>query len=68
VTLLSLQQDSVVTRVNSDVAYSYFKQQNAKGLYQGILVPNSDFMISNGEYLPNEEVDHITEVPFIGFR
>jgi hypothetical protein len=65
VALLSLQQDSVVTRVNSDVAYTYFKQQNSKGLYQEILVPNSDFMISDGEYLPNEEVDHITEMPFM---
>jgi hypothetical protein len=34
VTLLSLQQDSVVTRVNSDVAYAYFMQQNSKGDYR----------------------------------
>jgi hypothetical protein len=65
VTLLSLQQDSVVTRVNSDVAYAYFTKQNAKGPYQEILVPNSDFMVSNGEYLPNTGVDHLTELPFI---
>lgn len=65
VTLLSLQQDSVVTRVNSDVAYAYFTQQNAKGPYQELLVPNSDFMVSDGEYLPNAGVDHLTEVPFM---
>ena len=65
VTLLSLSEDSVVTRVNSDVAYTYFKQQNAKGPYQELLVPNSDFMVSYGEYLPNGEVDHISEVPFM---
>ena len=65
VRLLSLEQDSVVTRVNSDVAYAYFTQQNSKGSYQETLVPNSDFMISDGEYLSNGEVDHVTEVPFM---
>ena len=65
VTLVSLQQDSVVTRVNSDVAFAYFTRQNAKGPYQEILVPNSSFMVSDGEYLPNAEVDHLTEVPFL---
>jgi hypothetical protein len=65
VTLLSLQQDSVVTRVNSDVAFTYFTKQNAKGPYQEILVPNSSFMVSDGEYLPNTGVDHLTELPFM---
>ncbi len=65
VTLLSLEQDSVVTRVNSDVAYNYFTSQNSNGSYQELLVPNSDFMISNGAYLPAGEVDHTTEVPFM---
>jgi hypothetical protein len=65
VTLVSLQQDSVVTRVNSDVAYAYFTQQNPKGLYQEQLVPNSDFTISNGQYLPNGNVDHLSEMPFL---
>ncbi len=65
VTLVSLQQDSVVTRVNSDVAYTYFTQGNPKGLYQEQLVPNSDFTISNGEYLPNGNVDHTSEMPFL---
>ena len=65
VTLVSLSQDSVVTRVNSDVAYAYFTKQNAKGPYQEVLVPNGNFMISDGEYLPNAEVDHVTELPFM---
>ena len=65
VTLVSLEGDSVVTRVNSDVAYAYFKQQNPSGSYQEELVPNSDFMISNGEYLPASEVDHTSELPFM---
>lgn len=65
VTLVSLQQDSVVTRVNSDVAYAYFTKQNPKGTYQEQLVPNSDFTVSNGNYLPNGNVDHITEMPFL---
>ena len=30
-TLVSLEQDSIVTRVNSDVAFAYFMQQNLKG-------------------------------------
>jgi hypothetical protein len=65
VTLVSLQQDSVVTRVNSDVAYAYFMQKNPKGSYQENLVPNTDFMVSNGEYLPASEVDHTSELPFM---
>jgi hypothetical protein len=65
VTLVSLQQDSVVTRVNSDVAYAYFMQKNPKGSYQEDLVPNTDFMVSNGEYLPASEVDHTSELPFM---
>ena len=47
------------------MAYAYFTKQNAKGPYQEILVPNSDFMVSNGEYLPNTGVDHLTELPFM---
>lgn len=65
VTLVSLQQDSVVTRVNSDVAYAYFMQKNPHGSYQEDLVPNTDFMVSNGEYLPASEVDHTSELPFL---
>jgi hypothetical protein len=65
VTLVSLQQDSVVTRVNSDVAYAYFMQNNPHGSYQEDLVPNTDFMVSNGEYLPASEVDHTSELPFL---
>jgi hypothetical protein len=65
VTLVSLQQDSVVTRVNSDVAFAYFTQHNPQGSYQEDLVPNSDFMVSYGKYLLNGGVDHTSEEPFL---
>jgi hypothetical protein len=64
VVLLSLEQDSVVTRRNTDVAYSYFQQQNPKGSYQEILVPNAEFLAPG--ILSDAEVDHLTELPFLG--
>ncbi|MGC2401471.1 MAG: lipase family protein [Acidobacteriaceae bacterium] len=63
VTLLSLQQDSVVTRTNTDVAYAYFQQQNSGVSYNEELVPNSDFAIAGT--LGDGQVDHTTEVPFL---
>lgn len=64
VTLVSLEQDSVVTRVNSDVAYTYFEQKNSKGPYQEDLVPNGDFFIPG--YFADGNIDHLSELPFLG--
>jgi hypothetical protein len=63
VTLVSLEQDSVVTRTNSDVAFAYFNQQNSGGPYKGYLVPNSDFFIPGT--FSDGQVDHTTEVSFL---
>ncbi|MGC1782376.1 MAG: hypothetical protein WA708_07650 [Acidobacteriaceae bacterium] len=64
VTLVSLEQDSVVTRVNSDVAYTYFEQKNSKGSYQEDLVPNTNFFIPG--YFADGNIDHLSELPFLG--
>lgn len=64
VTIVSLDQDSVVTRVNSDVAYKYFEQQNAKGPYQEDLISNGDFFIPG--YFYDGNIDHLSELPFLG--
>ena len=64
VILVSLDQDSVVTRVNSDVAFAYFELQNAGGPYQEKLVSNSNFFILD-IYGYGAEVDHTTELPFL---
>lgn len=63
VALVSLEQDSVVTRVNTDVAYQYFEQQNSKGSYQEILIPNGSFLVHG--ILADEGIDHLTERPFM---
>lgn len=63
VTLVSLQQDSVVTRVNTDVAYQYFEQKNAKGPYQEDLIPNTDFFIPG--IFVDGNIDHLSEMPFL---
>ncbi len=63
VTLVSLEQDSIVTRKNSDVAFAYFTQHNPRGPYQEDLVANSDF-IANG-FSGVGPVDHTTELPFL---
>jgi hypothetical protein len=60
---VSLQQDSVVTRTNSDVAYAWFQQQKSGIPYNEELVPNSDFEIPGT--FSDGEVDHTTEVPFL---
>jgi hypothetical protein len=64
VTLISLAQDSVVTRINSDVAFTYFTAENPGGAYQEFLVPNSSFFtLDLAGY--GVAVDHTTEVPFL---
>ena len=63
VTLVSLEQDSVVTRTNSDVAYQYFIQHGSKDLYQEELIPNGYFFAAG--QLGDAEVDHTTELPFL---
>jgi hypothetical protein len=64
VTLISLAQDSVVTRINSDVAFTYFTVQNPGGPYQEFLVPNSSFFTLDLTGY-GVAVDHTTEVPFL---
>jgi hypothetical protein len=71
-TLVSLEQDSVVTRKNTDVAFAYFTGQNPSGPYKEDLVPNSDFFVSSNltDYLTATtgtvgEVDHTSELPFM---
>ncbi len=63
VALVSLNQDSVVTRVNTDVAFSFFTTQNQNGPYQKFLVDNADFLVPG--FFSAAEVDHTTEVPFL---
>ncbi len=61
VTLVSLSQDSVVTRKNSDVAFAYFTQHNPQGPYAEQLIDNSGFYV---HYVTDVQVDHLTELPF----
>ncbi|MHB8382555.1 MAG: lipase family protein [Candidatus Binataceae bacterium] len=63
VTLVSLAQDSVVTRVNTDVAYSYFTDQNPGGPYKEELVDNSNFLVPG--FFSAAPIDHTSEVPFL---
>lgn len=63
VTLVSLSQDSIVTRVNSDVAFSYFTAQNPSGPYKEQLVDNSDFLVKG--FFSSGPIDHTSEVPFL---
>ena len=63
VALVSLQQDSVVTRVNTDVAYTYFTGENPTGPYQEFLVDNNNFLVPG--FFSAAAVDHTTEVPFL---
>lgn len=74
ITLASLQNDSVVTRKNSDIAYTYFTQQNSAGPYKEDLVDNNDFLVASGlgaDYFNTSPtsaaspVDHSTELPFM---
>jgi hypothetical protein len=61
--LVSLNQDSVVTRVNTDVAFQYITTQNPTGPYQEFLVDNSLFLVPG--FFSAAEVDHTTELPFL---
>ncbi len=63
VTLVSLAQDSVVTRKNSDVAFAYFTGKNPHGPYNEDLVTNSDFLAEG--IASAGPIDHTTELPFL---
>jgi hypothetical protein len=65
VTITSLMQDSIVTRKNSDVAFTYFTHNNPAGPYQEDLVDNSDFQAFSSDTGTTGEVDHTTELPFM---
>ena len=61
--LVSLEQDSVVTRKNTDVAYAYFIKNRPHGSYAETLVPNANFLAAPlGSPGP---IDHTTELPFL---
>jgi hypothetical protein len=62
-TFASLQNDSVVTRVNTDVAFTYVTGQNPKGPYQEMLVDNNDFVTPG--FFSNGPIDHLSELPFM---
>ncbi len=61
--LVSLQMDSVVTRVNSDVAFTYMTTRNPNGRYQEILVDNNNFVVPG--IFSTQPVDHTSELPFL---
>lgn len=63
VNLVSLKQDSVVTRKNTDVAYNYFAGQRPHGPYKEDLVDNSLFLAQGIATVG--PVDHTTELPFL---
>lgn len=63
VTLVSLKQDSVVTRINSDVAYSYFIKKNPRGPYKEDLVDNNNFLAQGIASVG--PIDHASELPFL---
>lgn len=65
VTITSLMQDSVVTRKNSDVAFTFFTGKNPTGPYHEDLVDNSKFMAFNPVTGNAGQVDHTTELPFM---
>jgi hypothetical protein len=56
-------QDSVVTRVNSDVAYAYFIGKRPNGPYQEELVDNNEFLAPG--LVGVGPIDHTTELPFL---
>lgn len=64
VTVLSLEQDSIVTRANSDIAFSYFTLKNPAGPYQKVLIPNASFE-TPGYVYGYYEIDHTTELAFM---
>src|SRR5208282_4325247 len=65
VTLVSLMEDSIVTRKNSDVAFAYFTQQNPSGPYHEDLVDNNNFLVFSALSGSTGPVDHSTQLPFL---
>ncbi len=63
VILVSLMQDSVVTRVNSDIAYKYFTDHRPNGPYKEDLVDNNDFLAQGIASVG--PIDHTSELPFL---
>jgi hypothetical protein len=63
VDLISLMQDSVVTRKNTDVAYNYFAGHRPHGPYKEDLVDNSLFLAKGIATVG--PIDHTTELPFL---
>jgi Secretory lipase len=63
VILVSLRQDSVVTRRNTDVAYTYFIDKSPNGPYKEDLIDNSDFLTQG--ISGAEPIDHTSELPFL---
>jgi Secretory lipase len=63
VTLVSLMEDSVVTRKNTDVAFSFFEQSNPSGPYKEDLVNNTDFSVLGLTTVG--PIDHTSELPFL---
>jgi hypothetical protein len=62
--MVSLSEDSVVTPVNTHVAFSFFTTQNPAGPYQEFLVSNGDFIVPS--ILGGTDfVDHLGELPFL---
>jgi hypothetical protein len=62
--LVSLQMDSVVTPINTKVAFTYITGKNPSGPYQEFLVDNNNFVVP-GLLFGTDPVDHLTEVPFL---
>jgi hypothetical protein len=62
-TLIALAFDSVVTNVNSTVAFHYFVSQNASGPYRLDLINNALFLADSSSGVGF--VDHQTELPFL---
>jgi len=62
--IVSLMEDSVVTRKNSDVAFGYIEQQNPAGPYQELLINNSSFLAQG--LFGAGPIDHLSELPFLG--
>jgi len=63
VALVSFEQDSIVTRKNTDVVYAYLTGQNPGGPYQELLVNNDNF-VAPGIFSPGP-IDHMSELPFL---
>ena len=63
-TLVSLQQDSVVTPVNTKTAFTYITGKNPTGDYQEFLIDNNNFLVP-GLLFGTNPVDHTSEVPFL---